>query len=115
MIGRQDVNSILSSCETYDSSSNIWILVANMTSPRMGHTANVLSSGKALVTGGDLKKASSREMYNPVSDTWIPTVPMSKGHRFHTATRLAGNKLLVIGGLDNQHQYWSDAEVDSNH
>ncbi|CAF5105236.1 unnamed protein product, partial [Rotaria sp. Silwood1] len=61
----------LNSCEVYDPLTNNWTEVASMTQGRAGHTATLLSSGKVLVTGGELGEPFA-ELYDPVSDKWTP-------------------------------------------
>ncbi|CAF4901156.1 unnamed protein product, partial [Rotaria socialis] len=63
----------MADCEMYDPSSNIWTPIMNMSFPRHGHTATVLSSGHVLVTGGDNHDDfSTSEIYDPLSKMWTP-------------------------------------------
>lgn len=78
-----------------------FVPTANMTSPRLAHTATLLADGKVLIAGGadsngDLKTA---ELFDPVAKTFAATGSMSAARQAHTATRLANGKILVSGGF----------------
>ena len=42
----------MSATELYDASSDTWTATGAMVTPRLGHTATLLSNGKVLVAGG---------------------------------------------------------------
>ncbi|XYI03969.1 Kelch repeat-containing protein [Sorangium sp. So ce1128] len=73
-------------------------------SPREGHAAALLRSGKVLVTGGRDENTgryfSSALLYDPATNTGTDAGSMSEGRAWHTATRLPGGKVLVVGGYD---------------
>ena len=64
-----------------------------MTTPRAGHTATLLYSGKVLVTGG-----TTAELYEPTTGTWTAagTVPLPMST--HRAVRLYSGHVLVLSG-----------------
>ncbi|OJT25221.1 hypothetical protein BO221_12765 [Archangium sp. Cb G35] len=81
----------LRSAEVYDPALETWTPVpGSMTSPRAGHSATLLYSGKVLVTGG-----STAELYDPTTGTWTAagTPPLPLGT--HRAVRLYSGHVLV--------------------
>lgn len=46
------LSSTLSSGSMYDSATGTWVRVADLATPRTGHTATVLADGRLMVTGG---------------------------------------------------------------
>ena len=82
----------LRSAEVYDPSLDTWTPVpGNMTTPRAGHSATLLYSGKVLVTGG-----TTAELYDPTTGTWtaVGTVPLPMST--HRAVRLYSGHVLVL-------------------
>jgi|GEM_PF-5946039 hypothetical protein len=80
-----------------------WVRTGAMTTPRRGHAATLLSSGKVLVAGGtadtrDVDLASA-ELYDPATGRWSPTGSMSVPREGHTLTLLPTGKVLVAGGF----------------
>jgi hypothetical protein len=67
-----------------------------MTTPREGHAATLLPSGKVLVAGGDA--FATAELYDPLTGTWSATGSMSIPRFGHTLTLLPTGKVLVAGG-----------------
>jgi hypothetical protein len=82
----------------------------SMSTPRSGHRATLLLSGKVLVTGGGNGTAdSTAELYDPATGTFSPTTGnMTEARSVHTATLLkladsgAPNygKVLIVGSVD---------------
>ncbi len=73
----------------------------NMLTPRSGHAATLLSSGKVLVTGGvdqDGRTVAIAELYDPTTGRWSPTGPMLEARSGHTASVLPNGRVLVAGG-----------------
>ena len=55
-----------------------WTVTGTMVTPRSGHTATLLPSGKVLVAGGGTKPNASAELYDPATGAW--TVHRDDGH-----------------------------------
>ena len=78
----------------------LWTTAGNMVTPRDGHTATLLSSGKVLVAGGggDFGAVSATELFDPGTGTWSATGSLALTHGGHTATLLPSGMVLVAGG-----------------
>jgi hypothetical protein len=75
-----------------------------MISPRMNHTATLLTDGKVLIVGGNGGPAlpvtlDSAEIYDPVTDVWSPAANLPATRTLHTATLLANGDVLIAGGM----------------
>ena len=63
---------------------------------RTGHTATLLSNGKALIVGGG---DATAELFDPASGTFSFTGPPVTGRLGATATLLRDGRVLIAGGL----------------
>jgi len=88
------------SAEVYDPAAGSWSETGSMSTPRRGHVASLLRSGKVLVAGGwnEGDFLSSAELYDPASGTWRPTGTMTTNRDSCTATLSTDGKVLVAGG-----------------
>jgi hypothetical protein len=84
-----------------------------MAAGRFGHTANLLSDGRVLITGGsnsgDLngpEVGSSAELYDPKTGTFGPTGSTTTDRFRHTATLLSDGRVLIAGGS------WRDGSAE---
>jgi hypothetical protein len=115
--------------EVFDPDLLMFRTVPNaMNAHRMGHTANLLTNGRVLVTGGlsDLNGGgiapissalASTEIYNPQTDTWTAGPNMSRPRAGHIAIPLPDGRILFAGGVGYTTiiipipQIWTQCEI----
>ena len=90
-----------------------WTATADMSEPRVSHTATLLLDGKVLVTGGTTGRnlTATAELYNPASASWTAVGSMSMARVGHTATLLLDGRVLVAGGSDATGDLIATAEL----
>jgi len=98
------------------STNSYWTEAANLGTPRVGHTATLLQTGKVLVVGGTTTGRGtdlldSAELYDPATNTWSPTSHLSHARASHSATLLRDGTVLVAGGLYAGAETLTSAEV----
>ena len=90
----------LGTSEIYDPSAGTFSSGPNLATPRVGHTATILQSGKVLITGGENSQGalSSAEIYDPVTNSFTATGSMTTPRTVHSATPLTNGQVLITGG-----------------
>lgn len=95
------VKKTLSSCERYNPETKQWEYTGSMSTPRAGHTANLLPNGKVIQVGGTDGKnpLNSSEVYNPANHKFDSKLTyLNTPRQNHTATLLANGNIFVVGG-----------------
>jgi hypothetical protein len=94
---------VLSVCNVvFAQSTGTFTPTGNMTVPRFGHTATLLTNGKVLIAGGSStpdhwQPLSSAELYDPATGTFTPTGDMTWPQLGHNAMLLPDGKVLIVG------------------
>ena len=107
--------TVTGSCELYDPALNTVAAATAMISPRIGHAAVLLRSGKVFVTGGRRRNAGNtawvyepmNEIYTPETalGTWTPKDALLQGRIDHTATVLNNGIIMIAGGYNGLNTY----------
>jgi uncharacterized protein YjdB len=79
----------------------------NMTVPRFGETATMLTNGQIFLAGGydacstNCTSDATAEVFDPLAFTFTSSQALSTGRSGHTATLLADGSVLIVGGINN--------------
>lgn len=94
----------------------VWTPTISLSTPRQGHTATLLPTGKVLVAGGHgssnpASALASCELYTAAPAGWGSTGSMAGARGGHKAVLLNNGKVLVAGGTDVAGNALSSAEI----
>ena len=88
----------------------------SMTTPRIFHSATLLSDGRVLIAGGEkiappvvFTTLSNAEIYDPRTGIFTATGSMAAARLGHTATLLANGKVLIAGGAGASAELYNPA------
>ncbi len=88
--------------EIYDPASDTWSQGGMLGTPRVGHTATLLTDGRVLVIGGSQhpeQPLATAELYDPRTNAWTSAGAMRTLHLGHQAVLLPSGQVLVMGGV----------------
>ena len=113
--------TITETCDTFNPSGPAVLPTGAMVSPREGHAALLLHSGRVFVTGGRLRNLADtawiyemqNEMYDPSTEVWTPVAALLQGRVNHTATVLNNGKIMIAGGYNETNRKTCRGDADS--
>src|SRR5436190_13188567 len=86
-------------------SAGSFTATGNLTTPRVEHSATLLTNGKVLIAGGENFGTghgetvwASAELYDLSTRTFTATGDMTTPRWMHTATLLPNGRVLITGG-----------------
>lgn len=96
-------NVLLSSAEVFNPATTTWTFTTtSMSSGRQHQAANLLPSGKVLITGGQGTGGgilTNAELFDWTTGSWtVVASNMNAPHYMHTSTVLPNGRLLIAGG-----------------
>jgi hypothetical protein len=115
--GTQPTAVDVADAELFDSSTGTWTATASMSTDRIEHTLTLLTSGQALVVGGNsggwgvCNDLTSAELYDSSIGIWSPTGNMTAARSNFSATLLPNGQVLAAGGNDCEGNVLSSAEL----
>ncbi|NNC01667.1 hypothetical protein HJC10_02200 [Corallococcus exiguus] len=98
--GSNGTTSSSNHAEIWSPTTGTWTTVASMNTGRNGHTLQLLSSGKVLVTG----YATAAELYDPAANTWTNTGATAVQHFSAPSVTRPDGTILMAGGSYNTMQ-----------
>jgi len=93
--------AVTAAAELYNPTTGTWSSTGAMRAARMAMTATVLTTGKALIAGGQTAASDalgSSELYNPGTGAFSQTGKLITARSGHSATLLKTGMVLMAGG-----------------
>lgn len=112
--GNADGSGNVNSPEIYDPVTGTFDSTGDMSSVRRFPTANILSNGRVLITGGyggNNAALSSADSYKARTGVFESEGSMHTPRGRHTATLLLNGEVLIVGGYDGAGTAFSSAEL----
>jgi hypothetical protein len=107
VIGGSGPGALTADIEIYDPvTSSFASLGLKLATPRRGHSATRLLSGRILVVGGSDDSGAaiaSAEVIDPVARRVLAAGPLRAARSGHSATLLASGRVLIAGGSDGNN------------
>ena len=100
--GHTTGGAVLKTAEIFDPSSNTWTSISSlMTDARADFTMSALSSGDALVIGGNNGSGpvGSIDRFSVSAGTFSPQAALSVPRKLHAASVLRDGRIVVTGGI----------------
>ena len=93
-------SSALASAELWDPATATFHETDSMASPRIGHTATVLSDGRVLIVGGlgPGDGQAEAEIWDPATELFGPAGTLMNPRAGHAATLLQDGRVLIVSG-----------------
>ncbi len=112
----------LRGCDGFERASEIFDPVGgrftpgpDMTTPRAGHTATLLSDGRVLLVGGYAGEGRpplvTAEVFDPDTNEFSRVGDLAGGRADHSATMLPDGRVLIAGGTSGNRRALSTTEV----
>lgn len=93
----------LASAELYNPSKGIFTVTGSLNTPRILHTAHLLSTGEVLIVAGNhFGSIASAELYNPTSGKFSNTASLNTPRQAHASALLTNGQVLAVGGYESQ-------------
>jgi hypothetical protein len=103
-IDEQRIDQPLIETDTFDPTTGSWSFSGEISTPRDGVAAALLSDGSVLIAGGDDGRGTdesvlaSAEVFDPATGQWSSAGEMSRPRQGHSLVLLDNGQVLVAGG-----------------
>ena len=119
--------SPVASCEVYNLTTNAWTVTGSMATPRVGHSAVLLPSGRVLVAGGRVPTPgctspirqncnpdttlASTEIWDPSTDEFTPGPALPSPREGFSMLLLPTGFVFVTGGFSAGTTYFGGGQT----